>query len=184
MQKWDCCLGASELPLAVKKILQKKKEQKWTKNLNQHQNIENHSSMKLTMNKSEQTEKEFYFFSSWNWPIKTFFSEQVKLTSTHSPDLSMTQFSSDLCTYCLCGGESKAVRWTVAPTVLGEALVAKSFKRRKVFKHSRKGLLICFRNCLCDDNCLSCGRWHTLWGSPRGCSRKRSHRREEEIYRC
>ncbi|XP_024132289.1 alpha-2-macroglobulin [Oryzias melastigma] len=48
---------------------------------------------------------------------------KVKLTSTHSPDLSMTQFSSDLCTYCLCGGESKAVRWTVAPTVLGTASV-------------------------------------------------------------
>ncbi|XP_023817637.1 alpha-2-macroglobulin-like protein 1 [Oryzias latipes] len=44
---------------------------------------------------------------------------KIKLSPAHSSDLSVTQLSSHLCTFCLCGGKSKTLRWTIAPTVLG-----------------------------------------------------------------
>ncbi|XP_061537672.1 alpha-2-macroglobulin-like [Phycodurus eques] len=43
----------------------------------------------------------------------------VSVTPTHSSDYTLTPFSGDQYSTCLCGNERKTFRWTMAPTTLG-----------------------------------------------------------------
>ncbi|XP_014903299.1 alpha-2-macroglobulin-like [Poecilia latipinna] len=51
-------------------------------------------------------------------------SLKIKITAAASSSYILTPLSTDQCTFCLCAGEHKVIRWTFTPTYLGDLTVS------------------------------------------------------------